>query len=248
MTNAVPWSAPKAAFRALWKFFIPEWRFGSAQWYEFKSAKGTIRRRGEHMLDKLDSMKAAGDLWQTADDPFFGGDQATFSTFIAHVRDRVCLEIGSGPYGYLGPAYWIKNRKVIEPLIDKYRSYELTNYGRTFWTPDVETFATPAENIIPKLRGAIDGAIICRNALDHMEDPLGVLNAISEYAAPGCYLLFWTDIWHNGGTDIGHRNITRSIDVMPKIITGLGFEIQKTCTDVRSDDAAIEYGCVALKK
>jgi hypothetical protein len=60
-----------------------------------------------------------------------------------------------------------------------------------------------------------------------------VLNAISEYAAQGCYFLLWTDIWHLKGTDIGHRNITRSVDVMPKLISGLGFDILHTGETVR---------------
>lgn len=247
--KAVPFSTPKAVFRWAWKRVLPEWNFRSAQWYELISAKGTINRSFADLLNQIDAARAAGSLWHGPNDAFFGGDQATFDDFVRYVRDRHCIEIGSGPYGYLSPCYWIKKRTVIDPLIDRYREHQLRAFGRTLWTPDIKTYALPAEQIVPELRGAIDGAIICQNALDHGEDPLAVLNAISEYAASGCYLLFWTDIWHNNGTDIGHRNITKSAEVMPKILNGLGFDILRLGGVLRSPAAqTVEFGCLARKR
>lgn len=247
--KAVPLSGPKALFRWTWKRLFPEWAFKSAQWYELISAKGSINRSFAELIVALDTAKAAGNLWQGPNDLFFGGDEALFRGFVEHVRDRSCLEIGAGPYGYLSPCYWIKRRVVIDPLVDQYREHQMRSFGRTFWTPEIETHALPAEQIVPQLCGAIDGAIICQNSLDHGEDPLAVLNAISEYAAPGCFLLFWTDIWHIKGTDIGHRNITRSQEVMPKILSGLGFSIVRTSITHRKPNAhTIEYGCLARKR
>lgn len=247
--KAVPFSAPKALFRWAWKRILPEWNFRSAQWYELISAKGTINRSFADLLNHIDATKAAGGLWHGPDDAFFGGERALFDSFAEHVRDRRCLEIGSGPFGYLSPCYWIKKRIVIDPLIDRYREHQLATAGRTLWTPEIDTYALPAEQIVPELRGAIDGAVICQNALDHGEDPLAVLNAISEYAASGCYFLFWTDIWHIDGTDIGHRNITKSTGIMPKLMDGLGFDILRLGRTVRSPDAkAIEFGCLARKR
>jgi len=56
--------------------------------------------------------------------------------------------------------------------------------------------------------------------IDHCEDPLKILHNIPEYAAPGCYLYFWCDIWHLTGLDEGHHNITHSEAMMEKIFQG----------------------------
>ena len=164
-----------------------------------------------------------------------------------HVRDRTNLEIGAGPFGYLAPCYWMKRRIVIDPLVDKYRAYQMAHFGKTFWTSEIETHAAPAEQIVEPLRGAVDGCIVSRNALDHMEDPLAALEAIAQYAAPGCYLLLWTDIWHPEGGDVGHRNITRSPSVLDKMLDGLGFDVVQNGADIRGGEC-IEYGRLARKR
>lgn len=245
--STVPYAGMKAAARKAWKIVSPQWRFGMAQRYEFASAKGTINRSFQNIFRAIEEDRQRGGIWQSENDDFFQGDKEAFSAFVEHVRDRTSLEIGSGPFGYLAPCAWIKRRVVIDPLVDKYRDHQLQKFRRTLWTPAIETHATPAEQIIPSLVGKVDGAIICQNALDHTEDPIGVLDAISEYAAPGCYFLFWTDLWHGNGGDIGHRNITKSVNVMPKIIKGLGFEIIKRGEHVRDGSKTTEFGCLARK-
>jgi hypothetical protein len=142
----------------------------------------------------------------------------------------------------------MKRRIVIDPLVDRYRAYQIKRFGRTFWTPDIETHAVPAEQIVEQLRGAIDGCIVSRNALDHMEDPLAALGTIAAYAASGCYLLLSTDIWHMDGGDVGHRNITRSAAVLDGLLNGLGFDILQNGADVRDSDQYIEYGRLARKR
>jgi hypothetical protein len=113
----------------------------------------------------------------------------------------------------------------------------------------VRTYALPGEETVPELVGAVDGCIVCRNALDHTDDPLMVLNNIADYAAPGCYFLFWTDLWHLAGLDEGHRNITKSIAVMDRLMDGLGFELLKRGATVRSEaEGYIEYGRLARKR
>jgi hypothetical protein len=93
----------------------------------------------------------------------------------------------------------------------------------------------------------VDGSLICRNCLDHCEDPFAVLFNISEYAAPGCYLLLWSDIWHLAGTDPGHHNLTKTEAMMDKIISGLGFEILRICSKIRDPSEYVEYGRLARK-
>ncbi len=220
----------------------------SAQTYEMLSARGTMRRDFAQLYADWERARAAGSLWQSADDQWFRGNEELWARFIEHVRDRTNLEIGAGPFGYLAPCYWMRRRVVIDPLIDKYRAYQLKRFGKTFWTPDIETHAVPVEQIVEPLRVAVDGCIVSRNALDHMEDPLAALAAITEYAVPGCYLLLWSDIWHRDGGDIGHRNITKSLSALDALLDGLGFTIVQDGAGVRNSDDHIEYSRVARKR
>jgi hypothetical protein len=152
-----------------------------------------------------------------------------------------------GPFGYLSPCYWIADRVIIDPLVDEYRRLQLEINNSTLFTSDIATYALPAEQQIDELVGAVTGVIVCRNALDHCEDPLAVLELISRYAAGGCYLLMWTDIWHLSGLDEGHRNITKSEAAMTGVLQGLGFTILRKCRKIRDPTHCIEYGCIARK-
>lgn len=220
----------------------------SAQSYEMQSARGTMDRDLARVYADWERARAAGELWQSADDQWFLGNIDLFTSFVDHVRERTNLEIGSGPFGYLAPCYWMRRRIVIDPLLDQYRDYQIGRIGKTFWTADIETHAVPAEQIIEPLRGAVDGCIVSRNALDHMEDPLAALAALGEYAASGCYLLLWSDIWHRDGGDIGHRNITKSPAALDKMLDGLGFAIVQNGANLRDSDDCIEYSRLARKR
>ena len=123
------------------------------------------------------------DLW-------FQGDTALWSQFVDHTRDRKCLEVGSGPFGYLAPCSWIKDRVIIDPLIDVYRAEERRLTGKTFFTDDIRTFAMNAEVFIKDLAGAVDGCIVCQNTLDHCRRPLKVLKHLAQYVAPGRFFCF----------------------------------------------------------
>jgi hypothetical protein len=218
-----------------------------AQRYENLSSRRTTRRAGRSWLEAARRNRERGGLWHDAGDQWFTGNEKLFVEFVAHVRERSNLEIGSGPMGFLAPCHWMRRRVVIDPLIDEYRAYQLRRFGETVWTPEIETHACAAETVIPQLCGAIDGSIVSRNALDHTDDPLAVLEAISRYAAAGCYLLIWTDIWHVNGPTIGHRNITRSVELMDKLLGGLGFTIIQRGAAIRDPKHFIEYGRVARK-
>jgi hypothetical protein len=238
----------KRIVRRAWTISVGGFNHRSAQQYEILSARGTMRRSFPQVYSDWEREKGQGGLWQSADDQWFLGNAGLWRTFVAHVRDRRNLEIGSGPFGYLAPCHWMKQRIVIDPLVDKYRAYQIKRFGKTFWTDDIETHAVPAEHVVEALRGAIDGCIVSRNALDHMEDPLAAIAMIAEYAAPGCYLLLSTDIWHLDGGDVGHRNITRSPAVLDRLLDGLGFDILQNGADVRDSDQYIEYGRLARKR
>jgi SAM-dependent methyltransferase len=220
----------------------------AAQRYELLHAKRTIEADFPGLLAEVDVASKNGDLWMSSADHFFSGDQKLFDAVIERIGDRRCLEVGCGPFGYLAPCRWLKTRVFIDPLIDEYRLAQLPLTGRTLFTADVETHSSSAETPIPTLFDAVDGLIVCRNAIDHCEDPLSVLANISAYAAPGCYFLFWADIWHLDGPDAGHRNITKSTSFMDAAMDGLGFRILRRSDQVRGSGECVEYGCVAVKK
>jgi hypothetical protein len=238
----------KRIVRRGWTTVVGGFNHRSAQQYEMLSAQGSMGRDFPRLYAAWERERSAGGLWQSADDQWFLGNADLWTAFIEHVRDRTNLEIGAGPFGYLAPCYWMKRRIVIDPLVDKYRAYQMNHFGKTFWIADIETHAVLAERVVEPLRGAIDGCIISRNALDHMEDPLATLDAIAEYAAPGCYLLLWSDIWHLDGGDVGHRNITRSANVLDKMLDGLGFDIVQNGAIIGGSDGDIEYGRLARKR
>ena len=219
-----------------------------AQRYELAHAKHAIETDFQKLLGEVDAASKSGSLWMSPDDQFFAGDRPLFNAVVERACDHRCLEVGCGPFGYLAPCGWLKDRVFIDPLIDEYRSAQLRATGRTLFTADVETHSCSAEIPIPKLVNAVDGFVVCRNAIDHCEDPLSVLANISAYAAPGCYFLFWTDIWHLDVLDAGHRNITKSRAFMDAAIDGLGFRILRTMEAIRPPGECIEYGCVAVKK
>jgi hypothetical protein len=238
----------KRIVRRGWTAAVGGFNHRSAQRYEMLSARGSVRRDFPRLYAAWERERAAGGLWQSADDQWFLGNAALWTAFSEHVRDRTNLEIGSGPFGYLAPCYWMKRRIVIDPLVDKYRAYQMQRFGKTFWTDDIETHAVPVERIVEPLRGAIDGCIVARNTLDHMEDPLAALEAIGAYAASGCYLLLWSDIWHGDGGDVGHRNITRSARALDRMLDGFGFDIIQKGANINPPGGHTEYGRLARRR
>jgi hypothetical protein len=234
LTNEVPLPA------------APRFDHGRAQLYEFESNRHDIAEHFPRLTAELEREIANGGVWYRPEHHWFGADEAFFTSFIDHLRNRRSLEIGSGPFGFLAFAPWIKSRTVIDPLIDKYRDEQLRLFGRTLFA-DVDTLALTAETLVQGLVGQIDGCIICQNALDHCEDPLAILSNLSRYAKAGCYLLFWSDIWHIAPPDEGHHNITRSRDAMDSLFSGLGFEIVKRGSPIRTDGSTVEYGIVGRK-
>ncbi len=134
------------------------------------------------------------------------------------------------------------------PLIDEYRRLQLDILGKTFFDDRVRSFNRAVEVRVDELVGQVEGAIICQNALDHCDDPMTVILRISEYAAPGCYLLLSTDIWHLRGLDAGHRNITRLEASMDMLLHGAGFDIIKLGKKTRDPGEYLQYVVLARKR
>lgn len=230
------------------RVFNSSFRHDRAQKYELKYALNLIRTDFPEVFKKWESARSRGSLWQSADDQWFCGNDKLWNSFVNYVKDRKCLEIGSGPFGYLALFPEIRDRVIIEPLVDEFRKCQLETLGSTFFSEDIFTIAKPAEELVVEIESKIDGFIVCRNALDHCEDPLTVLYNISRYAASGCYLLLWTDIWHLVHPDEGHHNITKSGNVLDALLSGLGFDIIQEGQKIRDQAELIEYGRLARKR
>lgn len=177
----------------------------------------------------------------------FFRDIKEYKTFLDNIQNKHCLEIGSGPVGFLGLMPWIKKRIIIDPLLDKYKNFQLSHFGKTFFTNDIQKYSQNAEIFISSLENSINGCIVIRNALDHCEDPWKILKNISRYASIDCKLLLWTDLWHLRDIGSEHRNIIKDKGIFEKKLIEFGFRIENAFSDVRDGNSTIEYGCIAVK-
>ena len=92
---------------------------------------------------------------------------------------------------------------------------------------------------------AVDGAIFCRNMLDHTPHWRAVLDNISAYACTGSKLLLWTDLDHRGDADEGHYDISSDVGRFANHIRELGFRIVREYSDAGRHE--LNWGCFAEK-
>lgn len=166
--------------------------------------------------------------------------------FLRDVNGKVGMDIGCGSIPMLRHSHGLGERIAIDPLALHYKHIQSKLWGGSFFD-DLLVVNMKIEDFLPSYVGHADGLIVFRNALDHLEDPLLALRNISLYAHRGCYLFFWSDIWHLLGTDSGHRNITRSKDAIDALLRGLGFECIATIPSQHDNDNYIEFGGVFRK-
>lgn len=157
-----------------------------------------------------------------------------------HVKTRTCLEVGCSAFPII--TGWDAARRVlVEPSLNEFA-------GRMFIPDGVEPIALPGEEALPAWRGKVDGAVVARNCIDHTVDPMVLFDLILACAAPGCWLLHWSDIWHFPAPDEGHRNITTDRDDMRRFVISRGFEILHEFVLRPSDDPdGLDWGCTARK-
>jgi hypothetical protein len=171
---------------------------------------------------------------------FFGGDRQSFDQFFKNIAGKSCLDIGPCVFSPLSAWDVAGPRFAIEPLLSPIDEWQRTNLGESSYR-DIKGFARPAEEFIRELR--IDGAILCRNMLDHTPKWPFVLANISAYAAPGCKLLLWTDIDHGGEEDEGHYNITSDVSDFRNLVRQLGFRIVREYQSTGRPET--NWGCFA---
>jgi hypothetical protein len=213
-----------------------------AQRYELDAGKGWMDKNFTSQYN--DSINAKKQLWNFSGEWF--ENQYAWERFIHWTNNSTMLEIGAGPIGTIVGWWWAGRRILIDPLILEYRDYQTSHFGATCYTTNLELIAQGAEEFIPKLESSIDGVVVCRNTLDHCRDPITILENISRYTKAGSYLLLWTDLYHPGGNDDGHTDITKDIQGFRNIISGLGFGIEYE-TPIKKDRNTLQFGCRARK-
>lgn len=166
---------------------------------------------------------------------FFGIDVAAL---MAHVSTRTVIEVGCGPNPMIHT--WSAHRRIlVDPL--------LARYGLDFG--GCEMLSERAEDALPRFASAIDGAVVCRNCIDHSDSPIEILDLALACAAPGAYLLFFSDLEHLRGCDEGHRNVGLTPDEVAARIQAAGFSILGPA-DMRPvhDPNLVSYGCYAVRQ
>ncbi len=221
----------------------------AAQTYEFDSNSKWVEEHGREIV--------AGIIAEREHEPprvhplqveeFFAGDPGLAAAFVADMAGKVVLEVGGGP----APLTTILTRRLralhlIDPLVDRYDDFIQRTFGHSWRAPNVTLRAANAEERIPELVGRVDGAIVCRNCLDHTEQPARILENLAAYAAPGCILLLWTDLVHLDGHDEGHHDIARDPAEFERTLQGLGFRIVRR-TPEKSGSRTVSYGCYAIR-
>lgn len=180
---------------------------------------------------------------------FFNDDQRRWEAFAASIKGKRCMELGAGQVGVLSRWWWVRDRIIVEPLLDDYQKASLDVFGKTFFTDDMKLFSRNAEDFIEEYRGNVDGAIIMINMIDHVEKPFLIMENVARYAAPGCTLLFWSALYYPRGHNEGHRNVAEDPRKIEDFLKNIGFRIEVVVPPeiLPSPQGQINYGCRAVK-
>lgn len=175
---------------------------------------------------------------------FFAGSNLEYENFLEDIKGKSCLDIGpciSSPlsqWDHTGESF------IIEPLIDKVEKWQIEEFGFSFFD-GLHTINAPAEYTQEKLIGKIDGAIFCRNCIDHSPLWPFILGNIARYASQNCYLLLWTDLDHGSEADEGHYDIVKEPQLFKNLIESFGFDIIHEYSDLKRE--GVNWGCLAKK-
>ncbi|OYQ66047.1 hypothetical protein B9G53_05680 [Pseudanabaena sp. SR411] len=176
---------------------------------------------------------------------FFAGEEALWHEFVNQISGKTCLEIGPAVLSVLSTWDVVQESHVVEPLIEQIENWQRSNFGFSVFE-GLKTHSHGAEKFIPELSAKIDGAIFCRNCLDHTPKWPFILGNISKYAASGCRLLLWLDLDHHGVADDGHYDITTDPEEFKNLVDALGFDIVREYSC--QERFELNWGCFAIKR
>lgn len=176
---------------------------------------------------------------------FFDNSKDEWNKFVSFINGKNCLDIGPSVFTPLSTWDVAKERYIIEPMFAMLNEWQVNNLGNSAFKDMKMNYGWSAEQNIPELVNNINGAIYCRNMLDHTPDWLEVLVNITKYAKRGCKLLLWNDLDHKGHANEGHYDITTDVDSFKNIVKTLGFKIIREYQDKERE--FINWGCFAEK-
>jgi hypothetical protein len=223
--------------------------WASSQDYELEHAIGFMKEpffrqlHAEWKAGKLNASTGHRDALMLSE--FFGKSREEADKFFNHIAGKTCLDIGPCVFSPLSTWDVAGTRFAVEPLLQPIEEWQETNLGASAYK-DMHGYAKPAEQLIPELLGRVDGAILCRNMLDHTPKWPFVLANISAYAAPGCRLLLWTDLDHHGEADEGHYEITSDTASFKRLVEQLGFSVVREHSS--PDRPETNWGCFAIRR
>jgi hypothetical protein len=218
-----------------------------AQEYELRHAEQWVRENADWIWPLFDKARAgAREAHEIVLQEFFAGDRSLWDQFANSLDGKALLDVGSGPVPIPSLWPWPARRYVIDPLAAEYDRVIRQLSGRS-WFEGITLFAEAAEHNVADLNGKIDGAVYCRNCLDHCAEPYLVLSNLASYAAPGSALLLWTDLLHHDGPDEGHSNITADRNGFRRLVENLGFAIVREVPEA-AGRATDNFGCFAVKR
>jgi glycosyltransferase involved in cell wall biosynthesis len=175
---------------------------------------------------------------------FFMNDKNKWLEFVEYIKNKNCLDIGPCVFSPISTWDITKKKYGIEPLYKEINQWQKQNLVNSSYEK-MRVFNEPAEKLIKEIVNQIDGAILCRNMLDHSDKWPFILINIANYAKPGCKLLLWTDLHHFGKEDDGHFNITLNVDSFKLFIKTIGFKIIREVNEPNREE--LNWGCFAKK-
>jgi hypothetical protein len=219
----------------------------AAQDYEITYAKQWLQQSGADIWQTIDTSKTGvPKVHPLILNEFFQSDDEIWDSFAENIRGKSILDIGTGPVPTPSLWHWAGAKYAIDPLSVEYDRLCREIFGRS-WYDDVDARTDEAEILQRDLVGKINGVIVCRNCLDHCREPYLILANISAYAATGCALMLWTDLYHLDGHDHGHTDITCDRDGFRRVVEAMGFKIIRE-VPVLLDRPTVQFGCFAIKK
>jgi hypothetical protein len=242
VAGITPVVAPRPAQKPLQKTWDVSQRYELDNALAFMDSAEFRKLHEDARAGRLDL--AAGYLDASMLSEWFDDSPEAFHELARHIAGRTCLEIGPCVASQMIGWSVAGARHVVEPLIGPIEAWQREHLGSSLYDGFVR-HALPAEELIPELVGRVDGAILCRNMLDHTPKWPFVLANMSTYAAAGCRLLLWTDLDHHGEADAGHYDITASPIEFERLIEQLGFKVLRryACRARRE----VNWGCFAVK-
>jgi uncharacterized protein YbaR (Trm112 family) len=181
---------------------------------------------------------------------FYRTGFAAFGFPTEWLRDKVILEIGSGPLGLIA-CFPHKVGVAVDPLMPSF-----VPYMREHWQPSPLRIAALGEEL-PVRDGAFDAAVAI-NCLDHTLEPDRILSAVMRALKPGGYFFLMNNVKSRPGvaiSRIGEKlGIKRLTEVFhPHAFTqnslsdacsDAGFEVVRNCRVAISEPAEIlaRYG------